>query len=86
MYEPKFKLNKVDEARLRVLVYRECCGAPGGRIVPLIPAEKKELKALSHKQDRKIWSHPKMDSAKRAARKHNRKLKLLYLKLKSLCH
>lgn len=86
MYEPKYKLNKADAARLEVLIFRDCCGRTGGRIVPLIPAEQKKLETLSRKQDRKIWSHPEMEGAKQATRNHSRKLKRLYMKLKSICH
>ena len=72
MYEPKYKLNRTDEARWRRLATREACelGPPNKKFPPLSPAERVELECLQHKRSKKICSHPRV----RAEIEHSRRL------------
>lgn len=62
MYEPKYKLNKKDEARFAALVRREALGT-------ISSAQAYELAVLHEKRHEKLARHPRMCEATRAATK-----------------
>lgn len=93
MYEPKFKLNKKDEARWNGLLVRHCYelpGIPGGQVKlnpkypPLTKEENFELEALDKKRSRKIRRHPKVAASIRCSNRQNLKTEKLLAKLKRL--
>lgn len=93
MYEPKYRLNKKDEARWRLLLTRHCfeCPAKGERSAkinkrfpPLTPAEDAEFEALCRKRSDKICQHPKVRASIEAGKRHDRKLRRLLNKLEKL--
>lgn len=73
MSEPKYRLNKQDQARWLALVTREACelGKPCKKFPPLTPAERQELEALTKKDQRRRNRHPAM---KAYLRRHRRLL------------
>jgi len=79
MYEPKYKLNKRDEARWYALAAIEAL-----RVTPMTDAEKDELERLQRKRHRRLWSHPKMEPVKRAQRNSARKVRRLIKRLQAL--
>ena len=85
MYEPKFKLNRRDEARWRLLVAREAVelGPPRKKFPPLTAAERSELEALQRKKRRKLHSHPKMKEIMRWNRHQMRRLNRMSERLKN---
>ena len=93
MYEPKYRLNKKDEARWRVLLTRHCldCPAKPGhkrkfskKYPPLSPAEEVEFEMLCAKRSKKIESHPKVRESIEYGRKQSRGLGRLLRKLEKL--
>lgn len=68
MYEPKYKLNKLDEARWKKLLTRHCANYVDIRgkqhvsrkFPPLTATEELEFERLSRKRSRKIAKHPKV--------------------------
>jgi len=93
MSEPKYRLNKKDDARWHVLLTRHCldCPAKPGqkrkyskKYPPLTPAEDAEFEALCAKRSKKIESHPKVRESIEYGRKQNRKLGRLLRKLEKL--
>lgn len=93
MSEPKYRLNKQDDARWHVLLTRHCldCPAKPGqkrkfskKYPPLTPAEDAEFEALCAKRSKKIESHPKVRESIEHGRKQNRKLGRLLRKLEKL--
>jgi len=86
MYEPKFKLNRRDEARWRLLVAREAVelGPPRKKFPPLTAAERSELEALQRKKRRKLHSHPKMKEIMRWNRHQMRRLNRMSERLEKL--
>lgn len=93
MYEPKYKLNKKDEARWHQLLTRHCLECPirpgqkrrfTRKYPPLTPEENVEFEKLSRKRSRKMEAHPKVRASIEAGRRHNRKAKRLLAKLESL--
>jgi len=77
MYEPKYKLNRKDEARFRELVVKEALSTA-------TVAEKMELEKLSRKRTQKGYRHPKMQIALRCQRNRDRKLRRLCKKVDAL--
>lgn len=86
MFEPKYKLNKRDEARWLLLVTREAVelGPPRKKFPPLTAAERSELEALQRKQTRKLHSHPKMQESLRRGKNQMRRVKRLAARLEKL--
>lgn len=86
MPEPKYRLNKVDEARWRLLVTREAVsfGPPRKKFPPLTEAERSELEALQRKKRKKLHSHPKMKEILRRGRNQMRRVKRLSKRLEDL--
>lgn len=86
VYEPKFRLNKVDQLRWLQLVAREAveAGPPRKEFPPLNLKECVELERLARKQRRKINSHPKMKEILRQGRKQMRHLDTLSRRLDAL--
>lgn len=83
MYEPKFKLNKRDDARWHLLLTRHCAECPvkpGGKVrrsrkyPPLTPVEFAEFEALCAKRSQKIAAHPRVKESIAACNRSNRKL------------
>jgi len=93
MSEPKYRLNKKDDARWHVLLTRHCLDCPvkpgqkrkfSKKYPPLTPAEDAEFEALCAKRSKKIESHPKVRESIEYGRKQNRKLGRLLRKLEKL--
>lgn len=86
MYEPKYRLNKRDEARWLLLVTREAVelGPPRKKFPPLTAAERSELEALQRKQTRKMHRHPKMQESLRRGRNQMRRIKRMSKLLENL--
>jgi len=92
-YEPKYKLNKKDDARWHILLTRHCldCPAKPGhkrkfsrKYPPLSPAENAEFEALCAKRSLKIESHPKVRESIEHGHRQNRKIQRLLRKLEGL--
>lgn len=90
MYEPKYKLNKKDDARWRALLVRHCldCPAKPGhkrrftrKYPPLTPEENAEFERLCRKRSKKIAAHPKVAASIRRSQYQMRKLDRLMAKL-----
>jgi hypothetical protein len=77
MYEPKYKLNRKDEARFRKLAVKEA-------LQTATADEKLELEKLSRKRTQKGYCHPKMQIALRCQRNQDRKLRWLCKKIDAL--
>jgi len=84
MREPKYKLNKQDDERHRLLLTRHCCevGKPNRKYPPLTPAENVEFEKLERKLRRKQRSKPGMreyyrKNARRARYLRDKCLRLL---------
>ena len=85
MYEPKYKLNKKDDARFHVLLTRHCANYTDVRgrehisreFPPLTSAEEAEFIALTLKRRRKVESHPDVKSSLRFQRKQSLKVERL---------
>lgn len=91
-YEPKYKLNKKDDARWHALLTRHCldCPAKPGqkrkfskKYPPLSPAESAEFEALCRKRSKKIESHPKVRQSIEHSRRQNRRVERLLRKLEN---
>ena len=82
MYEPKYKLNKLDEARWKELLTRHCANfvdINGKQHVsrkhkPLLPEEELEFERLQRKRSRKTAKHPKVAAALQFARQQSRRV------------
>ena len=81
MREPKFKLNKNDDARWHLLLTRHCLDCPvrpvSHKYPPLTPAEDAEFEALCRKRSKKLAAHPRMQEARKYQRRHDRKIRRL---------
>lgn len=93
MHEPKYRLNKKDDARWRVLLTRHCLECPtkpgqkrkfSKKYPPLSPAENAEFEALCAKRTKKFESHPKVRESIELGRKQDRKIQRLLRKLEKL--
>jgi hypothetical protein len=93
MYEPKYRLNRRDDARWRELLTRHCLEAPvktgyQRRLVrkypSLAPAEAREFEQLSRKRSRKIAAHPRVRESIQWQRRQMRRAKRLLARLEKL--
>jgi len=93
MYEPKYRLNKIDAARWEELLTRHCLEFPrkiGGKVrrfkkyPPLTREENIEFERLTEKRSRKIDSHPKMQEILRLQKIQFRRLDRMVAKLETL--
>jgi hypothetical protein len=93
MREPKYKLNKKDDARWYELLTRDCAqypvkpgdkAVPNPKYPPLTPVEAKEFERLQRKRCRKVRSHPRVQESLRHQHNHDRKIQRLLKKLNLL--
>lgn len=93
MYEPKYKLNKKDDARWHELLTRHCCELPAAsgdaakrskKFPPLTQIENEEFERLTRKRDRRVESHPKVRASLRRQKETDQKLRHLLMDLKKL--
>lgn len=85
MYEPKYQLNRRDDARWRALLLRHCLEAspkPSKKHPPLTAAENAEFEQLTQKRRRKHARHPAIKLARRRQHYRDKKLKKLMAKLR----
>lgn len=75
--EPKYKLNRKDNARFRALAVKEAVGNA-------TLDESVELEKLSRKRSRKLNRHPRMQESLRLQRNNMRKMKRLCHKMDAL--
>lgn len=86
MREPKYKLNRRDEARFRELTLRECLegSAAPRKYPPLTVDEQRELNRLTRKRQQKANTHPRMRESLRCSRAAQRRLNRLWRRLENL--
>ena len=92
MYEPKYKLNKEDDARWRALLVRHCLDAPVKpgykrrymrKHPPLTPEENAEFERLCRKRSQKVAAHPKVKASIQRSQRRLRKLEKLVAALEA---
>ena len=93
MYEPKYKLNKKDDARWHALCVRHCinnvCVSSKGRarrwkFPPLSSEEMAEFEKLTNKRQRKLAAHPLIREEHRQTRNRLRKAERLFRRVRQL--